>query len=719
MASRVFSCYKQQMLKRALNCRLSGAKFLPITSTVYVRQHTQTTFKDNPRPFDKVLIANRGEIACRVIQTCNRLGIKTVAVYSEADATAKHVEIADEAICIGPPPSNQSYLVMDSIIDACKQTGAQAVHPGYGFLSENYQFYEKLEEAGIAFVGPNKWALQAMGDKIESKRIGLQAQVNTIPGYDGVVESDDEAYLLALEIGFPVMLKASAGGGGKGMRIAYNEDEVRQGFRLSSQEAAQSFNDDRLLIEKFVEEPRHVEIQIMGDNHGNVIYLNERECSVQRRNQKVVEEAPSPFLDPELRKAMGTQAVMLANEVGYNSAGTVEFLVDKYKNFYFLEMNTRLQVEHPITEMITGVDLVELMLRSAAGQTLPLTQDDVPLNGWAIESRVYAEDPYKNFGLPSVGLLKNYQEPVGTGIRCDSGIKEGSEISIYYDSMICKLVTYAQDRETALNIMDNALDSYVIRGLAHNISLLRDICDNENFRKGTFTTSFLQEEYPEGFSGRQLSPVEKDELVLGAAFIHLKREQKAAQFLNQKIAQPVKLDQFKLFIKLDGIKHMVSGNFDGSSMHASVNKGEEISLTSKWNASSLLIDATIGGNDVVFQNTGRNGQSYKIQHCGTVFELDVADALQNEMEAYMREKPKEGASPFLKTPMPGTVISISCQPGEKVFEGQEVAVVEAMKLQNSLAIGRTGIVKAIHASPGQNLNEDDMIIELELEAAEA
>jgi len=711
MASRVFNICNPRIASFA--SQFSKFHQLPVTSTIYLRHHTQSTFKENPRPFDKVLIANRGEIACRVIKTCNRLGIKTVAVYSEADATAKHVEIADEAVCIGPPPSNESYLVMDRIIDACLQTGAQAVHPGYGFLSENYQFYEKLEENGITFVGPNKYALQAMGDKIESKRIGLQAKVNTIPGYDGVVENDDEALLMALEIGFPVMLKASAGGGGKGMRIAYNEEEVRQGFRLSSQEAAKSFNDDRLLIEKFVEEPRHVEIQVIGDNHGNVVYLNERECSVQRRNQKVVEEAPSPFLDPELRKAMGNQAVMLAKEVGYNSAGTVEFLVDKYKNFYFLEMNTRLQVEHPITEMITGVDLVELMLRSAAGQVLPLKQEDVPIKGWAIESRVYAEDPYKNFGLPSVGLLKNYQEPVGEGIRCDSGIKEGSEISIYYDSMICKLVTYADDRETALNIMDKALDSYVIRGLAHNISLLRDICDNKNFRKGDFNTSFLPEEYPDGFSGRKLSPSEKDELILGAAFLHLKREEKASKFLNQKIANPVKLDKFKLFVKLDGVKHVVSGTFHGSSITASINKGENVELNSGWNSSSLLIDANIGGNDVVFQNISRVGQSYKIQHCGTVFQLDVADSLQNEMEAYMKEKPPEDASPFLKTPMPGTVISISCKPGDKVFEGQEVAVVEAMKLQNSLEIGRTGIVKAIHASPGQNLNEDDLIIELE------
>eukprot|EP00111_Clytia_hemisphaerica_P000796 TCONS_00002332-protein len=684
--------------------------FAALLKNTRLVRHASTT---NAKPFDKVLIANRGEIACRVMETCRRLGIKTVAVYSEADARSKHVDMADEAVCIGPARSNESYLVIDKVIEACHQTGAQAVHPGYGFLSENYHFYEELEKAGITFVGPNKYALQAMGDKIESKRIGVQAKVNVIPGFDGVVKDPDEAVQLAESIGYPVMLKASAGGGGKGMRIAYNEKEVRSGFVLSSQEAAKSFNDDRLLIEKFVEEPRHIEIQIMADSHGNCVYLNERECSVQRRNQKVVEEAPSPFIDPDTRAAMGQQAVMLAKEVGYNSAGTVEFLVDKHKNFYFLEMNTRLQVEHPITECITGVDLVELMLRSAAGQTLPLEQKDVPLNGWAVECRVYAEDPYKNFGLPSIGLLSNYVEPKQiNNVRCDSGIKEGSEISIYYDSMICKLVTYGKDRASALNTMDKALDSYVIRGLAHNISLLRDICDNPNFRAGTITTGFLPQEYPEGFHGKQLKVQELDELLAGVAFMHLKRDEISRTFLDRPISLKSK-ESVDLYITVGGEKHLVTGLYDTDSIKITVNGDREIVLKSNWDYSSLIYEANVNGKDVIFQKHERNGNSYKLQHCGTVFSLDVKTELENQLDEYMLEKPDEGASPMLRTPMPGTVISVDCKVGDKVFEGQEVAVIEAMKLQNSLTMGKGGIVKKIYVSPGQNLNEDDLILELE------
>lgn len=685
--------------------------------SVLFRQWRYFVIPAQPKPFDKVLIANRGEIACRVIKTCKRLGIETVAIYSEADVNAKHVALADEAVCIGPPPSNQSYLVIQKVVDACKKTEAQAVHPGYGFLSENYHFYEQLEQSGIVFIGPNKYALKAMGDKIESKRIGIKAKVNIIPGYDGVVGNADEAVRLAETIGYPIMLKASAGGGGKGMRIAYDENAVRTGFKLSSQEAAQSFNDDRLLIEKFVEEPRHIEIQVMGDNFGNVVYLNERECSIQRRNQKVVEEAPSPFLDPETRHAMGTQAVMLAKEVGYNSAGTVEFLVDKYKNFFFLEMNTRLQVEHPITELTTGVDLVELMLRSAAGQELILKQEDVPLNGWAVECRVYAEDPYKNFGLPSVGLLQHYEEPTHIpNVRCDSGIKEGSEISIYYDSMICKLVTYGADRQEALNIMDKALDSYVIRGLSHNISLLRDICDNKKFREGKITTSFLNHEYPDGFNGRSLSIQEKNELLTVAAFMHLKREDRASRFLDSDVdyhsSKPISCD---LLLQLGDKrrKYGVTGLYNGGNLKIGIDGNEAIELRSNWDLSSLCIEANVNGRDVVLQNYGRVGQTYKIQHCGTVFEVDVMEALQDDLSVYMKEKPKEDASPFLRSPMPGVVISISCQVGDKVFEGQGVVVVEAMKLQNSLAMAKTGIVKEIHATPGTLLNEGDLILELE------
>ncbi|XP_002162313.1 propionyl-CoA carboxylase alpha chain, mitochondrial isoform X1 [Hydra vulgaris] len=665
------------------------------------------------KPFEKVLIANRGEIACRIMNTCKRLGIKTVAVYSEADAQAKHVQMADEAVCIGPPPSKQSYLVIDKIVEACKLTGAQAVHPGYGFLSEKYQFYEKLENSGIIFIGPNKHALLAMGDKIESKKIGLKAKVNIIPGYDGVVEDVEKAIKLTKDIGYPVMLKASAGGGGKGMRVAYNDDEVRTGFRLSSQEAATSFNDDRLLIEKFVEDPRHIEIQVMGDNYGNVVYLNERECSIQRRNQKVIEEAPSSFLDAETRKAMGTQAVMLAKAVGYNSAGTVEFLVDKHRNFYFLEMNTRLQVEHPITELTTGLDIVELMLRSAAGQKLPIKQEDVTLKGWAVECRVYAEDPYKNFGLPSVGLLKKYIEPTHIpNVRCDSGIREGTDISIYYDSMICKLATYGKNREEALNIMDKALDSYVIRGVAHNISLLRDVCDNPRFREGKISTAFLPREYPEGFAGRKLSCEENDQLLSAAAFLFLKQEDLAGQFLNSKFRSPKISTTCNLFVKVNGITHHLIGSYDGKTMQVTVDGKRNVTFNSDSNTSSILFEAEVNGTPVIYQTLERKGQSYKIQLCGTLFNVDVLTQQQLDMGKFMIEKPKEEASPFLKTPMPGTIISVSCKVGDKVFEGQEVAVIEAMKLQNSLTISKTGIVKKIYVKPGQNLNEDDLILEI-------
>lgn len=485
-----------------------------------------------PKTFDKVLIANRGEIACRVMKTCKQLGIKTVAVYSEPDEASVHVKTADEAYCIGPAPAAESYLRADKILEVIKKTGAQAVHPGYGFLSENAEFADTLEKEGITFIGPKSPAIRAMGDKIESKIVARAAGVNCIPGYDGVIDDEDHAIKIAHEIGYPVMLKASAGGGGKGMRIAWNDTECREGFKLSKQEAKSSFGDDRILVEKYIDKPRHIEIQLIADEHGNALYLNERECSIQRRNQKVVEEAPSIVLTPETRKAMGEQACQLARAVGYRTAGTVEFLLDSQQNFYFLEMNTRLQVEHPVSELISGVDLVKEMLRTAAGHELTIQQEDITIDGWAMECRVYAEDPYKSFGLPSIGRLYRYQEPLSLpGVRCDSGIRQGSEISMYYDAMISKLITYGKDRNDAIGKMKAALDNYVIRGVTHNTPLCQEVLSCPDFIKGDITTNYLYEKYPNGFVGLQLTTA-RDQGRLASIFATLA----AARSLSQNLA---------------------------------------------------------------------------------------------------------------------------------------------------------------------------------------
>ncbi|CAH8440629.1 unnamed protein product [Schistosoma curassoni] len=519
-----FGVYKQ-FFQIGFSCSRTVFRKLSTSLCFHRGFYWNDRYDNNEEKFDKVLIANRGEIACRIIQSCKRLGIRTVAIHSEVDYISRFVSMADEAVCVGPPPSAQSYLNMPAILNAVKSTGAQAVHPGYGFLSENTLFAAELEKMNVVFLGPNSRAIKAMGDKIESKRIANQAKVNCIPGYDGEVDGPDEAARIAAEIGYPVMIKASAGGGGKGMRIAWNEKEAREGYRLSKSEAKASFGDDRMLIEKFIDNPRHIEIQVLCDRHGNAIYLNERECSIQRRNQKVIEEAPSTFLDPASRKAMGEQAVSLAKAVGYDSAGTVEFLVDSKRNFYFLEMNTRLQVEHPITECITGVDVVHQMLRVGKGHPLMLSQSDIPVNGWAFECRVYAEDPYKAFGLPSIGRLRTYSEPLHIpNVRCDSGINEGSEISIYYDPMICKLVTYGPDRQTALNTMAKALDSYIIRGVTHNIPLLRDIVTEKRFVSGNISTKYLSEVYPDGFKGKVLDQKELDTLISVSASIFAKND---------------------------------------------------------------------------------------------------------------------------------------------------------------------------------------------------
>ncbi|XP_058599651.1 propionyl-CoA carboxylase alpha chain, mitochondrial isoform X7 [Neofelis nebulosa] len=623
------------------------------------------------KTFDKILIANRGEIACRVIKTCKKMGIKTVAIHSDVDASSVHVKMADEAVCVGPAPTSKSYLNMDAIMEAIKKTRAQAVHPGYGFLSENKEFAKCLAAEDVIFIGPDTHAIQAMGDKIESKLLAKKAKVNTIPGFDGVVKDADEAVRIAREIGYPVMIKASAGGGGKGMRIAWDDEETRDGFRFSSQEAASSFGDDRLLIEKFIDNPRHIEIQVLGDKHGNALWLNERECSIQRRNQKVVEEAPSIFLDSETRRAMGEQAVALAKAVKYSSAGTVEFLVDSKKNFYFLEMNTRLQVEHPVTECITGLDLVQEMIRVAKGYPLRHKQADIPINGWAVECRVYAEDPYKSFGLPSVGRLSQYQEPIHLpGVRVDSGIQPGSDISIYYDPMISKLITYGSDRTEALKRMEDALDNYVIRGVTHNIALLREVIINSRFIEGDINTKFLSDVYPDGFKGHKLTENERNQLLAIASSLFVAFQLRAQHFQEHEnsrvpIIQP-QVANWQLSVKLRDEVYTVVASNSGPTFSVEVD-GSKLNVTSTWNLASPLLSVSVDGTPRTVQCLSREaGGNMSIQFLGTV-----------------------------------------------VAEGQEICVIEAMKMQNSMTAGKTGKVKSVRCKAGDTVGEGDLLVELE------
>ncbi|XP_011789232.1 PREDICTED: propionyl-CoA carboxylase alpha chain, mitochondrial isoform X3 [Colobus angolensis palliatus] len=642
----------------------------------YSRQHLMVSrnlgsvgYDPNEKTFDKILIANRGEIACRVIKTCKKMGIKTVAIHSDVDASSVHVKMADEAVCVGPAPTSKSYLNVDAIMEAIKKTRAQAVHPGYGFLSENKEFARCLAAEDVIFIGPDTHAIQAMGDKIESKLLAKKAEVNTIPGFDGVVKDAEEAVRIAREIGYPVMIKASAGGGGKGMRIAWNDEETRDGFRLSSQEAASSFGDDRLLIEKFIDNPRHIEIQVLGDKHGNALWLNERECSIQRRNQKVVEEAPSIFLDAETRRAMGEQAVALARAVKYSSAGTVEFLVDSKKNFYFLEMNTRLQVEHPVTECITGLDLVQEMIRVAKGYPLRHKQADIPINGWAVECRVYAEDPYKSFGLPSIGRLSQYQEPLHLpGVRVDSGIQPGSDISIYYDPMISKLITYGSDRTEALERMADALDNYVIRGVTHNIALLREVVINSRFVKGDISTKFLSDVYPDGFKGHMLTKSEKNQLLAIASSLFVAFQLRAQHFQENSRMPIIKPDiaNWELSIKLHDKVHTVVASNSGSTFLVEVD-GSKLNVTSTWNLALPLLSVSVDGTQRTVQCLSREaGGNMSIQFLGTV-----------------------------------------------VAEGQEICVIEAMKMQNSMTAGKTGTVKSVHCQAGDTVGEGDLLVELE------
>ncbi|XP_025118392.3 propionyl-CoA carboxylase alpha chain, mitochondrial isoform X1 [Bubalus bubalis] len=675
-------------------------------------------YDSNEKTFDKILIANRGEIACRVIKTCKKMGIKTVAIHSDVDASSVHVKMADEAVCVGPAPTSKSYLNVGAIVGAARSTGAQAVHPGYGFLSENKEFAKRLAAEDVIFIGPDTHAIQAMGDKIESKLLAKKAKVNTIPGFDGVVKDADEAVRIAREIGYPVMIKASAGGGGKGMRIAWDDEETRDGFRFSSQEAASSFGDDRLLIEKFIDNPRHIEIQVLGDKHGNALWLNERECSIQRRNQKVVEEAPSIFLDSETRRAMGEQAVALAKAVNYSSAGTVEFLVDSKKNFYFLEMNTRLQVEHPVTECITGLDLVQEMIRVAKGYPLRHKQADIPINGWAVECRVYAEDPYKSFGLPSVGRLSQYEEPVRLpGVRVDSGIQPGSDISIYYDPMISKLITYGSDRTEALKRMEDALDNYVIRGVTHNIALLREVIINSRFIEGDINTKFLSDVYPDGFKGHQLTETERNQFLAVASSLFVASQLRAQHFQDHESSRvPIVKPQvasWELSVKLHDEIHTVVVSSSGPTFSVEVD-GSKLNVTSTWNLASPLLSVNVDGVQRTIQCLSREaGGNMSIQFLGTVYKVRILTKLAAELNKFMLEKAAEDTSSILRSPMPGVVVAISVKPGDLVAEGQEICVIEAMKMQNSMTAGKTGKVKSVHCKAGDTVGEGDLLVELE------
>ena len=665
--------------------------------------------------FKKILIANRGEIACRVIKSARKMGIQTVAVYSDADRNALHVQMADEAVHIGPPPANQSYIVIDKVMDAIRQTGAEAVHPGYGFLSENMKFAAALEKEGVIFVGPPSPAIEAMGDKITSKKIAMEAGVSTVPGYMGLIEDAEEAVKISNEIGYPVMIKASAGGGGKGMRIAWSDEEARDGFQSSKNEAASSFGDDRIFIEKFVTQPRHIEIQVLADKHGNCVYLHERECSIQRRNQKVIEEAPSPFLDAATRKAMGEQACALAKAVGYTSAGTVEFIVDGQKNFYFLEMNTRLQVEHPVTELITGVDLVEQMIRVAGGEPLPFAQDDLSINGWAIESRLYAEDPYRNF-LPSIGRLTRYRPPVeaatATGVvRNDTGVYEGGEISMYYDPMIAKLCTWAPTRAEAIEGMRNALDTFEVEGIGHNLPFCSAVMDHPRFVEGAMTTAFIAEEFPDGFSGVTLTEGRLRKVAACAAAMNrvaeIRRTRISGRLGNHERHVG---DDWVVAIQGEEIAVRIAADRDGATVHFA--DGAAHRVTSDWTPGQSLARLEVDGEPVVLK-VDKIPAGQRIRTRGADLKVYLRTPRQAELARLMPEKLPPDTSKFLLCPMPGLIVKISVEEGQEVQEGQALATVEAMKMENILRAEKKGVVRKINAAAGASLRVDDVIMEFE------
>ncbi|WP_119155599.1 acetyl-CoA carboxylase biotin carboxylase subunit [Caldimonas tepidiphila] len=679
--------------------------------------------------FKKILIANRGEIACRVIKTAKKLGIKTVAVYSEADKDARHVELADESVCIGPAPSRESYLVMDKIIAACKQTGAEAVHPGYGFLSENEEFARRIEEQGIVFIGPKHYSIAAMGDKIASKKLANEAKVNTIPGWNDAIESAERAVEIARDIGYPVMIKASAGGGGKGLRVAFNDKEAFEGFTSCRNEARNSFGDDRVFIEKFVEEPRHIEIQVLGDAHGNAVYLWERECSIQRRHQKVIEEAPSPFISEETRRAMGAQAVALAKAVKYQSAGTVEFVVGKDQSFYFLEMNTRLQVEHPVTECITGLDLVEQMIRVAAGEKLSFTQDELRREGWAIECRINAEDPFRNF-LPSTGRLVKYQPPVQTleqsvptlageayeggafgGVRVDTGVYEGGEIPMYYDSMIAKLIVHGRDRNDAIAKMREALNAFVIRGISSNIPFQAALLAHPKFVSGDFNTGFIAEHYPTGFRAEDVPHEDPTFLVALAAAVNRKFRDRAAGISGQLPGHGVQIgiDYVVVTLGPEG-RHThtpVSVEANGS---VSVKVGDKLYVfRSDWRFGETRIVGACNGQPFAAQ-VERLGLTIRVTHNGTRIDTLVLSPLGASLHKLMPYKAPPDLSKFLLSPMPGLLVDVAVQPGQQVQAGEKLAVIEAMKMENILVATQDCVVDEILAAKGESLSVDQPII---------
>ncbi len=661
--------------------------------------------------FNRILIANRGEIACRIMRTAKRMGIDTVAVYSDADKEALHVQMADMAVAIGPPPAVQSYLVVERILEACRQTGAEAVHPGYGFLSEKREFQEALAAAGIAFIGPDATAIAAMGDKIESKRLARQAGVNTVPGYLGVIADANEAVRIAAEIGYPVMIKASAGGGGKGMRLARGDAEVREGFISASNEARASFADGRVFIEKYIEHPRHIEIQVLGDRHGNLIHLGERECSIQRRHQKVIEEAPSPFLTAAKRAAMGAQAVALAKAVDYHSAGTVEFIVDAKRNFYFLEMNTRLQVEHPVTEMITGLDLVEWMIRIAAGEPLSIGQADIKPRGWAIEARIYAEDPFRNF-LPSIGRIKRCVAPRETaGLRLDSGVGEGADISMYYDPMMAKLIGFGATREIATDRLRSALDAYHIRGVAHNIPFLAAVLAHPRFAKGKLSTNFIAEEFPDGFHLDHLAVRNPTLFAAVAAFIHRRHVERDATISGQMPGHEMKVADAWV-VRFGGANYPVSLT-PVSGGYAMVVDGVSVTLSSDWLIGDPLFEGILenGDDTQLVVQVERSGVFYRLTHGASRADSVVLTPRAAELIALMPSKAPPDTSKYLLSPMPGLLVSLAAEEGQDVKSGEVLAVVEAMKMENILRAERDGVIARLHAKPGDTLAVDQKIVE--------
>ena len=679
--------------------------------------------------FTKILIANRGEIACRVILTARKMGIKTVAVYSDADKDARHVELADEAVNIGPAPSRESYLLADKIIAACKQTGAQAVHPGYGFLSENASFAKQVEEEGIIFIGPKHHSIAAMGDKIESKKLAGAAGVNCIPGVNDAIETAEKAVEIAQSIGYPVMIKASAGGGGKGLRVAFNDKEAFEGFTSCRNEARNSFGDDRVFIEKFVEEPRHIEIQLLGDSHGNVVYLNERECSIQRRHQKVIEEAPSPFISEATRKAMGEQAVQLAKAVNYQSAGTVEFVVGKDQSFYFLEMNTRLQVEHPVTECITGLDLVELMIRVAAGEKLPITQADVKRDGWAIECRINAEDPFRGF-LPSTGRLVRFQPPKATmfasdteqwlGVRVDTGVQDGGEIPMYYDSMIAKLIVHGKDRNDAIAKMREALNSFVIRGVSSNIPFQAALLAHPKFVAGDFNTGFIAENYANGFRADDVPHDDPDFLVALAAYVNRRIRNRAAGISGQLPGHGVTVGEDFVIIGLGAEgentpqKASVRDFQAVSGSSAVETNGKRYEICSGWHLGGARISGSVNGQPFAAQverGVGGNPLALRINHNGTRLDALVLSPRAAELHALMPYKAPPDMSRFVLSPMPGLLVEVAVQVGQKVQAGERIAVIEAMKMENVLFASADGVVGKVLANKGESLSVDQPIVE--------